>query len=149
MKTLSFLLCLTALLAGATTAQADWGRPGPGHGPGPGGRGPGWDRGGHHGPRGPGWDRGWDRGRDRHDHFPQRRWRDAGQSCGPQQPWGVSMMCPNMSPNGGPMGMPCGHLPRGTRCFGASYWHNGYNCTNPYNGQGSYGSFVFNMYVCD
>ena len=115
------------------------------------GRGGGWDR-GHDRDRG-GWDRGhdrdhgggggWDRGRG------HQVWQGAGTSCGPYQPWGVSMACPNMSPNGGPIGMNCDGLPRGTRCFGASYWQNGFNCTNPYNGQGSYGSNIFNMYVCN
>ena len=57
-------------------------------------------------------------------------------------------MCPNTNPNGGPIGMSCANVPRGTKCFGASYWHPSYVCTNPNNGQNSYGSNVFNMYVC-
>ena len=112
----------------------------------------GWDRDrGHDRGRG-GWDRDHGRDRDRdHGHGGWgrgRQWRGAGQQCGPYQPWGTSLACPNMSPNGGPQGMNCDNVPRGTRCYGASYWHNGYNCTAP-NGQGSYGSLIFNMYVCD
>lgn len=114
----------------------------------------GWDRGYDRGPGrggpGGGWDRGPGHGGGHHGGgWGRQQWQAAGTSCGPQQPWGVSMMCPNTSPNGGPMGMNCDNVPRGTRCYGASWWQNGFNCTNPYNGQGSYGSFIFNMYVCN
>ncbi len=108
----------------------------------------GWDR-------GRGDDRGRDHGRD-HDRgrghgggWGRQQWQGAGQACGPYQPWGTSLACPNMSPNGGPIGMNCDNVPRGTRCYGASYYQQGFNCTNPYNGQGSYGSNIFNMYVCN
>lgn len=106
----------------------------------------GWDR-GHDRDHGRG---GWDRGRGNdHGRGGRQQWQAAGQACGPYQPWGTSLACPNMSPNGGPMGMNCDNVPRGTRCYGASYYQHGFNCTNPYNGQGSYGSNIFNMYVCN
>lgn len=121
-----------------------WGR-GPGHGgpgwggrPGPGwpGRpGPGWP--GRPGPGGPGYPGhggGWG-----------PSWQGVGTACGPMQPWGTSLQCPSTNPQG----MSCNGMARGTRCFGAAYWQNNFVCTNPYNGQNQYGSYIFNMYVCN
>lgn len=82
------------------------------------------------------------------DPTANRRWRDYGTACGPQQPWGTSRKCPNTSPNGGPIGMKCNHLPRNTKCYGARYWDRNFICTNPNNGQDTRGSYIFNMYIC-
>lgn len=113
-----------------------WGHP-PGHGypghGGPGYPGPGYPGGPGHG--GPG--RSW------------RQWQGAGTACGPYQPWGVSMQCPNTSPYGGPIGMSCDNVRPGTRCYGSSYWQGNFVCTDPYSGQNAYGSNIFNIYVCN
>ena len=104
------------------------GRPGfPGH---PGRPGPGWP--GH--PGHPGHGGGWG---------PQ--WMGAGTACGPYQPWGTSLQCPTMNPQG----MSCRGMQRGTKCFASSYWQPNFICTNPYNGQNQYGSYIFQMYVCN
>ncbi|MGE3756127.1 MAG: hypothetical protein AB7H97_00130 [Pseudobdellovibrionaceae bacterium] len=78
-----------------------------------------------------------------------RTWKAAGTACGPQQPWGTSLVCPNTSPDSGPIGMNCNNVPRGTKCYGAYYWNNNFACTNPNSGQTAYGSYIFNMYICD
>lgn len=76
-------------------------------------------------------------------------WKAIGTACGPQQPWGTSLVCPNTNPNGGPIGMNCNNVPRGTKCFGASYWNGNFVCTNPNDGSNAYGSYIFNMYICE
>lgn len=93
-------------------------------------------------------DRDRDRDRDRDGRRPGRRWAGHGTSCGPHQPWGVSLRCPNTSPNGGPIGMSCGNYQRGTQCFGARYWNSNFVCTDPNTGQNAHGSYIFNMYIC-
>lgn len=141
-------LCLLTLTTVSASAFADWGRPVP---PPP----PGFD----HGNRGPGFDpnRGPDWGRPPPPPFhPRRVWRgsNTGQECGPyypgsnSQPWGTSLPCPNMSPDGGPIGMDCDNYAPGTKCYGASYVNTNFVCTDPYNGQNSYQATIFNMYVC-
>lgn len=116
----------------------DWGRgpgrPGPGRPGGPGNPpprrpGPGYPP----PPPGNGW---------------HHQWVGAGTACGPYQPWGTSLQCPNTNPNGGPIGMNCDGIQPGTRCFGASYWNQNFACTDPYSGQTTVGTNIFNMYVC-
>lgn len=78
-----------------------------------------------------------------------QHWSDFGTACGPYQPWGTSLRCPNTSPHGGPIGMRCNRYDAGTKCFGAKYWDPKFICTNPNTGQDVRGSYVFNMYICE
>ncbi|MGE0631380.1 MAG: hypothetical protein AB7O96_03160 [Pseudobdellovibrionaceae bacterium] len=77
-----------------------------------------------------------------------KRWSDYGTACGPYQPWGTSLECPDTSPDGGPIGMRCNQYPSRTKCFGARYWDPNFICTNPNTGQNERGSYIFNMYIC-
>lgn len=57
--------------------------------------------------------------------------------------------CPNMSPGGGPIGMACGNLPRGSLCYGSNYWSQGFFCSAPNGSVPPWGGAnIFNIYVC-
>jgi len=150
MKKSSSLRCLLLALSATTVlislnAQAQFGGR-PDEGPGRPGMGPGGP--GDHRPPGPPVFQ---------PHPPpyqppyggNRVWQSAGTACGPQQPWGTSLMCSNTSPNGGPIGQSCDGVAPGTKCYGSSYYDPGFGCSDPYNGSFQTGSNVFNMYECN
>lgn len=59
------------------------------------------------------------------------------------------MACPDQKPNGGPIGMSCGNLPRGTLCYGWRYnAQPGFFCSAPNGKTPPNPAYIYSMYQC-
>lgn len=59
------------------------------------------------------------------------------------------MACPDQKPNGGPIGMSCGKLPRGTLCYGWRYQAQpGFFCSAPNGKVPPTPAYIYSMYQC-
>ncbi len=59
------------------------------------------------------------------------------------------MACPDQKPNGGPIGMSCGNLPRGTLCYGWRFQAQpGFVCYAPNGKVPPTPAYIYSMYVC-